>query len=337
MKLLIIGGTRFTGRYLTEAALARGHEVTLFNRGRAGLELFPQAEQVIGDRAESLEALEGRHFDAVIDMCGFVPGAVRKSAELFRDVEVYTFLSSISVYADLSQKEIEENAALKTITEEQMAGLEGNGPFYELYGELKAACEQTVEEVLPGRALIIRPGLIVGPHDYSDRFTYWPERIARGGDVLAPGRPERQIQVIDARDLAEWTLRMTEEKRAGVYNAVGPDAPLTMQAFLEAGKAALGSDANFVWADDSWLLEQEVGQWMEMPLWLAEEDVHVGMMQTNINKAVAAGLTFRPIGETIRDTLAWDRTRPAEQERLAGMKPAREAELLALLNGQKQA
>lgn len=306
MKLLILGGTMFLGRHLTEAALARGHEVTLFNRGQHNPELFPEAEKLRGERDGGLGALRGREWDAVIDTSGFVPRVVRASAELLApSVGRYVFVSSLSVFADFSRPVEDENAPLGALADESAEELTG-----ESYGPMKAMCERAVEEALPGRALNIRPGLIVGPHDTTVRFVYWPRRVARGGEVLAPGRPEAKVQFIDARDLAEWTLRMTEAGAAGVYNATGPATPLTFGELLEECRRVSRSDARFTWVDEKFLLGAGVEPWSELPLWLPEEgggDYRFRYFQSvGIAKALAAGLTFRPLAETIRDTLEWD-------------------------------
>ncbi len=209
MKLLVLGGTVFLGRHLVEAATARGHSVTLFNRGQHNPELYPEVEKLRGDRDSDLSALQGRRWDAVIDTCGYLPRAVRASAELLADaVDHYTFISSISVYADFHTPAMDESAPVGTLADETVEEVTG-----ETYGPLKALCEQAAERALPGRVLNIRPGLIVGPHDPTDRFTYWPVRVARGGEVLAPGRPHVPVQVIDGRDLAEWTVRMVEARQ----------------------------------------------------------------------------------------------------------------------------
>jgi 2'-hydroxyisoflavone reductase len=325
LKLLILGGTAFLGRHLVEAAQARGHEITLFNRGQRNPALFPDLEKLRGNRDGDLAALQGRRFDAAIDTCGFVPRIVRASAELLADaVDRYTFISSISVYADFSKRGIGEDAPVGTLEDETTEEVTN-----EAYGPLKALCEQAAERAMPGRVLNIRPGLIVGPHDPTDRFTYWPHRIAQGGEVLAPGRPERQVQFIDARDLAEWTIRMVEAKQTGVYNATGPDYLLTMGQVLEECMRQSGSDARLNWIDEKRLLEAGATPWMEVPLWIPETDPDApGFAATNCNKAFAAGLTFRPLAETVRDTLAWDATRPADVERRAGIKPEREAHYL---------
>ena len=334
MRILILGGPVFVGRYLIEAALARGHEVTLFNRGRHHAELYPEVEKLRGERDGNLEALRGRRWDAVIDTCGYVPRVVRASAALLADaVDQYTFISSVSVYTEFAPG-MDETAPVGTLTETELREADAieaadrtTGVTYgRLYGPLKAACEQAAEEAMPGRVLTIRPGLIVGPHDYSDRFTYWVHRVARGGEVLAPGRPGRQVQFIDVRDLAEWVVRMIEARQVGVFNAKGPDYLLTMQRLLEECRAVSGSDARFVWVSESFLLESGVKPWTEVPLWIPEE--HDESTYVDFSKALAAGLTFRPLAETIRDTLAWDNTRPPDEERQAGLKRERELELL---------
>lgn len=328
MKLLILGGTVFLGRHLVEAATARGHSVTLFNRGQHNPDLYPEAEKLRGDRDGDLSALQGRRWDAVIDTCGYVPRAVRATAELLAGaVDHYTFISSISVYTDFHSPGMDETAPVGTLADETVEEVTG-----ETYGPLKALCEQAAERALPGRVLNIRPGLIVGPHDPTDRFTYWPVRVARGGEVLAPGHLRTSVQVIDGRDLAEWTVRMVEARQVGAFNATGPDYELTMERLLEQCKAAAGSDARFVWVDEQFLLDNEVKPWTELPLWVAGDGHMAHLLRIDCRKAFSAGLTFRPLAETIRDTLAWNATRPADEdtdeEPRAGMKPEREAELL---------
>ena len=329
MQLLILGGTVFLGRYLVEAARARGHEITLFNRGRHNPDLFPDVEKLRGDRDGDLGALQGRRWDAVIDTCGYIPRVVRSSAELLAAaVAHYTFISTISVYAELGRRTIDESAPVGTLedpTVEQVTG--------ETYGPLKALCEQAAEQAMPGRVLNVRPGLIVGPHDPSDRFTYWVHRVAEGGDVLAPDGPERPVEIIDVRDLAEWTVRMAEGHQTGVYNATGPDYPLTMGQVLQECKTVSGSDARFVWVDQQFLLDAGVAPWSELPLWIPDDPEGGGVFGVNCDRAIAAGLTFRPLTETVRDTLAWDATRPADVERRAGITREREAQLLQAWRG----
>jgi 2'-hydroxyisoflavone reductase len=326
MQLLILGGTVFLGRAIVEAALAEGHEVTLFTRGKHGPELFPGVERLTGDRTagpEGLAALRGRRWDAAIDTSGYVPRVVRDSAGLLAGaVEYYTFISTVSVYADYSAIGLDESAPLGVLEDEQAEAIDG-----QTYGPLKALCERAAEAAMSGRALIIRPGLIVGPHDPSDRFTYWPARAARGGAMLAPGRPEWVTQFIDVRDLAEWTLRMVVLRRSGVYNATGPERPLPFGKLIDACSALGG--ARPVWVGEQFLLDQGVAPWSDLPLWIPESDeTMAGFSQVSCARAIGAGLTFRPLAQTVADTLAWHASRPPEALR-AGISAEREAELLA--------
>jgi 2'-hydroxyisoflavone reductase len=325
LSLLILGGTVFLGRALVEAALARGHQVTLFNRGRHNPDLFPEVEKLRGDRTADLAPLRSRRWDAVIDTSGYVPGVVAASAELLAGATGhYTFISTMSVYADVSRPGMNETAPLAVLPEG--APHEVNG---ETYGPLKVLCEQAVNAALPGRALIVRPGLIVGPHDPTDRFTYWPVRLAAGGEVLAPGRPERQVQFIDVRDLAGWTLRMVEAGQVGIYNATGPAARLSMATVLDVCAQAAPSGAHLTWVPEAWLLERGVEAWSELPLWLPESEPGMaGLLAFDVSKALAAGLAFRPLADTVRDTLTWAAARPADHAWQAGLSRARESELL---------
>lgn len=324
MRLLLLGGTAFLGRHIVEYALGRGHEVTLFNRGRRNPDLFPDVEQLRGDRDGGLAALAGRRWDAAIDTSGYVPRLVRASAELLADqVDRYIFISTISVFADYSRVGMAEDGPIGTLADPSVEEITG-----ETYGPLKALCERAVEAALPGRALIIRPGLIVGPHDQSDRFTYWPARVARGGEVLVPRSLDRTVQIIDARDLAGWTVRLAEAGATGVYNATGPERPPTMGDLFATCRAVAGSQATPVVVAEEFLLERNVGPWIEVPLWMPDRPDMAGFFAIDCRKAFAAGLTFRPLAETVRDTLAWDRTRPPDAPRRAGLAPEREAELL---------
>jgi len=325
--ILIIGGTVFLGRHLVEAALARGHRVTLFNRGQHNPELFPEVEKLRGDRGSDLSALEERRFDAAIDTCGYVPRVVRSAAELLApQVGHYTFISSISVYASFERAGIDEGAPVGTLADPSTEEVTG-----ESYGPLKALCEQAAEAAMPGRVLNVRPGLIVGPHDPTDRFTYWPMRVARGGPFLAPEHPGVLTQVIDVRDLAGWTVQMVEGDHTGVYNATGPAAPLPFGGLLDACRAVSGSDATPVWASAAQLEAHEVQPWVELPLWVPEGPEHVGFAQIDVSRAIAAGLSFRPIADTCADTLAWAQSRPADYQWRAGLAPEKEAGILAAL------
>lgn len=303
MKILILGGTLFLGRALTGAALERGHDVTLFNRGRHARESFPGVENLIGDRDGQLDALRGRSWDAVVDTSGYVPRLVRASAELLAaSVERYVFISSVSVYADFSRP-IDESSPLKTIPDESVEEVTGAS-----YGPLKVLSEQALDETLPGRALIIRAGVIVGPYDPTVRFSYWTARAARGGEVLAPGDPRTPVQIIDVRDLAEWTIAMIEAGEAGVFNASGP-AMLTMGEMLETCRSASGGEAHFTWVDETFLGERGVLPWTDLPLWMPPSvETHKYFFRIPSDRALAAGLTFRSLSETVRDTLAWQRS-----------------------------
>jgi 2'-hydroxyisoflavone reductase len=324
VRILILGGTVFLGRHLVDAALIQGHTVTLFNRGQRDPELFPDVEKLRGNRDGDLEALRGRRWDAVIDPSGYVPRVVRASAELLAEaVEHYTFISSLSVYAEFSNPGLSEDSAVAALPAGQEATEEITG---ETYGALKVLAERAAEAALPGRTLNVRPGLIVGPHDPSDRFTYWPARVARGGEVLAPGNPARPVQFIDVRDLAEWILRLVVDRQTGTFNATGPAEPLAMSDFLETCRAVSASDARFTWVPEALLLEHGVTAYTELPLWVPETEG--GFDRFDISRALAAGLTFRPVADTVRDTLAWDATRPAGTERRNGLPPEREAALL---------
>jgi 2'-hydroxyisoflavone reductase len=336
---LILGGTVFLGRQLAETALAGGHRVTLFNRGRRNPELFPQAERLRGDRRGDLSALRGRRWDAVIDTCGYVPGVVRSSAEALKDsAGRYVFISSLSVYANAEEASVDESTPVNRITAGQLKEAEEivpTGPviavnYGEAYGGLKALCEEEAERAMPGRAVNVRVGLIVGPHDYSDRFTYWPSRVALGGEVLAPGEPDRPKQLIDVRDVAEWIMHVLETGETGTFNVTGPDYRLSMKALLEECRAATASDASFTWVADDFLLEQDVKPWSEMPLWIPRQYERAAYQATDCDRAIRAGLRFRPLAETILDTLRWDAGRPEGIERHAGLEPEKEGRVLQL-------
>jgi 2'-hydroxyisoflavone reductase len=326
MKVLILGGTVFLGRHLVEAALARGHTVTIFTRGRSNPDLFPAVERLRGDRDGDLTALAGRRWDAVVDTSGHLPREVRASARLLAGAAGhYTFVSSISVYAPPLRPGADEAAPVGALPD---------GSAEEVtdatFGPLKAACERAAEMEAQGRTLIVRPGLLVGPHDPTDRFTYWPRRAARGGDILAPDRPDRPAQLIDARDLAAWIVRQIEGGQVGVFNATGPAAPLMLGDLLAECRRVAAADSRVVWVDEPFLLDAGVAPWSELPLWLpvGRSPELAGLMAVSIEKALAAGLTCRPLAETIRDTLAWDAARPADEPRRAGLAPEREAAVL---------
>jgi 2'-hydroxyisoflavone reductase len=322
MDLLILGGTGFLGRYLVEAALGDGHRPTLFNRGLSEPGLFPEVEKLQGDREGDLSTLRERRWDVVIDTCGYVPRVVRASAGLLAGaVDHYTFVSSISVYSDDIAPGADEEAPVRELPHPTVEEVTG-----ETYGGLKALCERAVEETMPGRVLNVRPGLISGPHDPTDRFTYWPRRIAAGGEVLAPDREERRVQYIDVRDLASWIVKMSEERQTGTYNATGPDYELHMGRLLEECEAFGGAGAEPVWVSEDFLEEKGVEPFTELPLWVPRE--YAAMLAVDCSKAIEAGLTFRPLAETIEDVLNWDRATRAGREPAAGLRPEREQELL---------
>jgi 2'-hydroxyisoflavone reductase len=337
MKLLIIGGTRFLGRHLVAVALSRNHEVTLFNRGSRRSPT--DVETIKGDRNTDLNTLRGRRWDAVIDTCGYLPRTVRASAQALSDsVDRYVFISSQSAYADFSTCGVDENSPLQSLTNEQIetannidtTGQVSAFTYGEMYGGLKALCEEAAEEAMADRVLTIRPGLIVGPYDHTDRFTYWVTRVAHGGEVLAPGQPDRLVQFIDVRDLAEWTVSSIEDKRIGIYNCNGLPNYVTMEALLEECKNVSDSNASFTWVDEKFLLQEEVKPWGEMPLWIPEESAPDlrGFMFTSIDKALNAGLKFRPLSDTILATLVWYKTSEAQRNLEAGIEIGKEKALL---------
>jgi 2'-hydroxyisoflavone reductase len=292
MRLLILGGTKFLGRGVVEAA--REHELTLVNRGRTNADLYPDLEQIHLDLSGDLDALSGHSWDAVIDMDPTqLPRHTRRRAEAL-DVGHYVFVSTISVYSDTS-KPIDESSPVLEPPDPEPEAFDA-----ELYGNLKVGSERAILDVLGDRAAIARAGLIVGPHDPTDRFTYWPRRLAEGGRVLAPGEPSQPVQLVDVRDLGAFLVKLAEDRTGGVFNATGPAQPLTLGETL----ARIAPGADLVWVDDATLLEAGVGPWMELPLWLPGEE-HVGILQADIGRALAAGIAFRPLEETARDTLAW--------------------------------
>ena len=320
MKILLLGGPRFLGYALIEAAQGRGHELTLFNRGRSFPELFPEVERLVGDRDGDLSALGNRRWDVVIDTCGYVPRIVRNSARKLADfADHYTFVSSISVYADPIGAPWDETLPVAVIEDPAVEEITG-----QTYGALKALCEQAAEEEMPGRVLNVRPGLIVGPRDPSDRFTYWPVRAARGGRILAPGAPGDPAQIIDVRDLAGWMIKMSEQRVTGVFNATSPE--LTLESLLDACVRASGSGGTLEWLPDDFLLDHEVGPWIEIPLWLTGQDKLSS--KVSVARAVGHGLAFRPLAETARDTLAWAETLPGDRTWRAGLASDREQSLL---------
>jgi 2'-hydroxyisoflavone reductase len=318
VRLLVLGGTRFLGRAAVEEALVRGHEVTLFNRGETNAELFPEAEKLRGDRTADLGALRGREWDAVLDPSGYLPAVVRASADaLAGQAGHYLFVSTVSVYASFARPNDEDAplAELGDLPDDRLTEDFSN------YGALKALCEAAVAESFGGRHAVGRPGLIVGAHDPTGRFTYWPHRVARGGEVLAPAPPERHVQFVDVRDLGAWFVDLLERRETGAYNATHPG--VSWRELLETCLDVTGSDATFRWVPDELLQRHEVGEWMELPMWIADPG-EAALHETDVSRAVAAGLTFRPLEETVRDAL--ERAGTTSD---AGLTPEREGELLA--------
>jgi len=322
MRILVLGGTLFYGRHFTELALAKGHEVTLFTRGLHNAELFEGAERRTGDRDGGLAALAEGEWDAVLDTCGYVPRVVRESCLALKGrVKSYAFVSSISVYADEAKEPIDEESPVGQLEDPATEVVDGA-----TYGPLKAACEAVVREVYGSSALIIRPGLIVGPYDSSDRFTYWPWRLAQGGDVVVPDRPDQAVQIIDARDLAEWTLLALEQGLAGTYHATGPTGGYRLHDMLRRIATAVGGDARLVPVPSEKLQQHEVRFWTELPLCLG--DGSDATMRCDVSKIVDAGLTFRSLEETAKDTLAFAMSRGEDHPWRNGLPKEKEARLL---------
>jgi len=321
MRMLIIGGSRFVGLHLTEAARERGHSVTHFNRGLSAPAGIPGVEEIRGDREHDLALLAGRSWDAVIDTPGYLPEVVAASAAALRQAtDAYCFISTMSVYASFAAAGQDESAPLATMP------APGTALSNETYGPLKVACEAEVRAAFDDRALIIRPGYIVGPHDPTDRFTYWPVRVREAGEVLAPGNPHGPLQVIDARDLAAWVVDLLERGVRGVFNATGPARPLGWHEFLATADIVAGNGARLTWVDEEFLLGEGLERSGELPLWAPP--AIAGLHGFNIDRALAAGLQFRPLATTIADTLSWYASRRDGPLR-AGLNAPREQELLA--------
>jgi 2'-hydroxyisoflavone reductase len=336
LRILILGGTGFTGPHQVRYALARGHKLTLFNRGRRPKEWPGEVEELAGDRnTGDLKALEGREWDVCIDNPTTLPAWVRDAGNVLQGkVGQYVFISTVSVYAAETRPNADETDATAeykgpdAMKETMEAVRAGN---FELYGPLKAYSEREAEKWFPGKTTVIRPGLIVGPGDETDRFTYWPVRMARGGDVLAPGDGADPVQIIDARDLAEWTIRMVENGTVGRFNAVGPGYPMTMEEMLHAVKASTISGPRLVWASTEFLAEQKVEPWGDMPVWVPAAGETAGFGSRSNRRAIEAGLTYRPVAQTTLDTLDWFRSQPTDRQATlrAGISAEREREVLA--------
>jgi 2'-hydroxyisoflavone reductase len=325
MKILILGGKRFLGIALVEALLQAGHTPTLFNRGLTKPDLFPNVKTLIGDRDGNLDALKRRKWDAVIDTSGYIPRITKQSAELLSGkCETYVFISSVSVYRDFKTPDITEIYPLGELDDPS-----SEDSTSDRYGPLKALCEYEIQQAFNGKVLVIRPGLIVGPNDPTDRFTYWPWRVSLGGQVLAPSPPSANLQFIDVRDLAAFIINQIEANSEGVYNVTGPRKPATFGSLLVASREAALSDASFVWVDESFLLNEGVMPWRDLPLWVPTSDpAFTGFYNININKALKAGLTFRPLSQTVAETLAWLKSQPIKTKLKVGLDIAEESKLL---------
>lgn len=322
MKILVIGGTVFLGRHIVEDALKDGHEVTLFNRGQHNPELFPEVEKIHGDRNTDYEKLAGRTWDAVIDTCGYTPGAVEKVAEILKDsIKRYVFISSINAYEDMEKAGIDETYPEAELPE----GASMEEMKMETYGPLKVLCEKVVQRIFPSGYINIRSGLIVGPFDPTDRFTYWINRISRGGQVLCPGDGDTPIQFIDVRDLAKWSVKMAVNGEPGVYNGTGPDYELTMGHFLDTCRKVCNPEAELIWVDEEFMNDNEIMPWSDMPAWApdSQKEFH-GLGKININKALHQGLTFLDLEKTVSDTLEWDKKRPKGIQLKAGINGEKE-------------
>ena len=330
LKILFLGGTGFLGPATVEEALVHGHAVTLFNRGKTNAHLFPEAEKLRGDRNKGeLDALAGRaRWDAVIDTSGYVPGHVAATAGMLADrVDHYIFVSSVSVYPRFgeSPEPVDETTPVATVGPEVVARVKTIRESLAHYGAMKALCEKAADKAMPGRTTVVRPGLIVGPGDKSDRFTYWVTRVDRGGEVLSPGEPEGIVQFVDVRDLGAWILHCVEDRVLGVFNAVGLRGRLSFQEFLHGCKCVTTTPCRFTWVDQDFLKKHEIKPWTHLPMWLPRE----GRTPIVNKAAMAQGLEFRPAADTLADTLQWARFERGAKPYRAGLPAAREKEVLA--------
>jgi 2'-hydroxyisoflavone reductase len=328
LNILFLGGTGFIGPHQVEYAIARGHQVTLFNRGKRNPQLFPDLDRRQGDReTNDYASLAGGTWDAVIDNSAHKPRWIAQAAAALRGrVGQYLFISSTGVYFPYAKEGIDEDGALATTDDPEPPAITGDN-----FGGLKVLCEQETLRQFPGRGTVIRPHLIVGPGDGSDRFTYWPDRIARGGEVLAPGHPDDPVQWIDARDLAAFCVHALEQGQVGVFNAAGPYARCGVAELLHGIRATVSNEISFTWADRVFLAEHGIGGWMDLTVWIPPEGGYTGMCAIDSRKAVAAGLAFRPLADTARDTLAWwqQQDDARREKRRAGLSADREREILA--------
>jgi len=342
LEILVLGGTGLIGPPMVEYALARGHKLTLFNRGKTNSHLFPDVERIKGDRNDDITGLEqavagGRRWDVVIDNTASLPRWVSESAGLLSDAaDLYLYTSSISAYADSSVPGADETAAVGEISAEDEALVKTTKDITGLnYGPLKARCEEEARNAFPGKAIVVRPGLIVGPGDYSDRFSYWPIRIFGGGEVMAPGNPDDPVQFIDCRDLGEWYIRLVEAKAIGTYNGVGPRSPMSIAGMLYGIRAAVDNEISFTWVDADFLEKHEVQPWMEMTVWVPPVGEYAGFSSSSIQRGLDAGLSFRPLADTAKATMDYwnslSEDRRAKPK--AGLSAEKETKVLAAWHG----
>ena len=338
LEILVLGGTGLIGPPMVEYALARGHNLTLFNRGKTNSHLFPDVERIKGDRNDDISALEkavadGRRWDVVIDNTASIPRWVSESAGLLSGAaDLYLYTSSISAYADSSVPGADETAAVGQISSEDEALVKTTKDITgENYGPLKARCEEEARKAFPGKTIVVRPGLIVGPGDYSDRFSYWPIRIFDGGEVMAPGNPDDPVQFIDCRDLGEWYIRLVEAKAVNTYNGVGPRSPMSIAGMLHGIRAAVDNEISFTWVDAEFLEKHEVQPWMEMTVWVPPVGEYAGFSSSSIQRALDAGLSFRPLADTADATMDYWNSLPEERRATprAGLSPEKEKKVLA--------
>ena len=338
LKILVLGGTGLIGPPMVEYALARGHELTLFNRGKTNTHLFPDVERIKGDRNDDITALgkavtDGRRWDVIIDNTASIPRWVSESAGILANAaDLYLYTSSISAYADASVPGADETAAVGQITAEDEARVKTTKDITgENYGPLKARCEEEARKAFPEMAIVVRPGLIVGPGDSSDRFSYWPVRIFRGGEVMAPGNPDDPVQFIDCRDLGEWYIRLVEAKAVGTYNGVGPRSPMSIAGMLHGIRATVDNEISFTWVDADFLEKHEVQPWMHMTVWVPPVGEYAGFSSSSIQRALDAGLTFRPLADTAKATMDFWNSLPEDRRAKprAGLPAEKEEEVLA--------
>jgi len=338
LDILVLGGTGLIGPPMVEYALVRGHNLTLFNRGKTNSHLFPDVERLKGDRNDDITSLEkavadGRRWDVVIDNTASLPRWVSESAGLLADAaDLYLYTSSISAYADSSVPGADETAAVGQISAEDEALVKTTKDITGLnYGPLKARCEEEARAAFPDKAVVVRPGLIVGPGDYSDRFSYWPIRIFSGGEVMAPGNPDDPVQFIDCRDLGEWYIRLVEAKAVGTYNGVGPRSPMNIAGMLYGIRAAVDNEISFTWVDAGFLEKHEVQPWMEMTVWVPPVGEYAGFSSSSIQRALDAGLSFRPLADTAKATMDYWNSLPEDRRAKpkAGLSTEKENKVLA--------